>query len=240
MAGEPSYHQPPASPRQQPLDPGVWPVIRQSAARLARREDEFVRQLHYDVTELIPRSAVPPELDLRAFCGRMVQMLLWAALTDQRPAVVVDTLRQTGAQNWFEGFPDAQYASVAHALVQTIQYLSGDSWSTSTGSAWISFFLWMQPHMLFGARQAAAQDAAAREAAAREAAAQRAAAEWEAARVERLSRDARGGHTNVVGEVNFERVAPLLDEDDEDVGLGQLMLNMTRNPLQRPPTPPPD
>ena len=239
MAGEPSYYQP-TSPRQQPLDPGVWPVIRQSAARLARREDEFVRQLHYDVSGLIPESAVPPELDMRVFCRRMVQMLLWAALTDQGPAIVIDTLRQTGAQNWFEGFPDAQYASMAHALVQTIQYLSRDNWSTSTGSAWISFFMWIQPHLLGGARQAAAQDAAAREAAAREAAAQRAAAEWEAARVERLSRDSRGGHTNVVGEVNLERVAPLLDEDDEDTGYGQIMLSMTRNPLQRPPTQPPE
>jgi hypothetical protein len=240
MAGEPSYYQPPTSPPQPSLDPGVWPVIRQSAARLARREDVFIGQLHYDVTGLIPKSAVPPELDMWAFCGRMAQTLLWAALTDQGPPVVIDTLRQTGARNWFEGFPDAQYESVAHALIQAVQYLSGDDWSTSTGSAWISFFMWIKPYLLGGARQAAAQDAAARETAAREAAAQRAAAEWEAARVERLSRDSRGGHTNVVGEVNLERVAPLLDEDDEDAGYGQIMLSMTRNPLQRPPTPPPE
>jgi hypothetical protein len=240
MAGDPGYFQPPAAPQQHPLDPGVWPIIRQSAAQLARDEEAFIRQLHYDVTRLIPRSAVPPGLDMRAFCGRMAQTLLWAARTDQRLTVVVDTLRQTGAQNWFEGFPDAQYPSMAHALVQAVQYRSGNNWSTSTGSAWISFFMWVQPHLLTGAQQAAVQDAAAREAAARDATAQRAAAEWEAARVERLSRDSQGGHTQVVGDVNLERVAPLLDEDDDDDGVGQIMVNMTRNRLQRPPPQLPD
>ena len=241
MAGEPGYYQPPTSPRPQPLDPGVWPVIRQSADWLSRNEGAFAAQLHYDATGLIPESAVPPELDMRAFCDRMVQTLLWVALTDQSLPVVLDTLRQIGAQNWDAGFPDAQYESVAHALIQTVQYLSGDYWSTSTGSAWISFFMWMKPYLLAGARQAAAQEAAAREAAAREAAERRAAAEWEAARVERLSRDPHGGHTRVVGDVNFERVAHLLDEDDEDTGLGQIMVSMTRrNTQQRPPAPPPE
>jgi hypothetical protein len=84
-------------------------------------------------------------------------------------------------------------------------------------------------NLLAGARDAAARETAAREAAAREAAAQRAAAEREAARVAALSR----GHTQVVNNVNIEQVASLLDEDDDDdVGLGQIMLGMTRNPLR--------
>lgn len=230
MAGEPSYFQPPASPRQPSLDPGVWPVIRPSAARLARHQDVFIRQLHYDVTGLIPKSDVPPEFDPWAFCGRMAQMLLWAALTDQQLPVVIDTLRQTGAQNWFEGFPDVQYESVAHALIQTVQYLSGDDWSTSTGSAWISFFMWIEPHLIAGAQQAAAEEAAARQAAERQAAEQRAAAVREAARVKALSQDPRGGHAQVVADVNIESVASLLDdEDDENAGYSQIMASMTRS-----------
>jgi hypothetical protein len=240
VASDPSHYQPPASPHPHTLDPGVWPVIRQSAAWLARDEGAFIRQLHDDVADLIPASALPPEFDTWAFCGQMVRTLLWAALTDQPLPVVADTLREAGAQNWYGGFPGAQYETMAHALVQTVQYLTRNVWSTSTGSAWISFFLWIKPHLLAGAQHAAARETAAREVADREAAERRAAAEWEAARVERLSRDARGGHGRVVADVNLERVSDLLDEDDEDDGLGQIMVNMTRNPLQRPPTPPQD
>jgi hypothetical protein len=194
---------------------------------LARDQGAFARQLHYDVTSLIPESAVPPAFDMWGFCDRMAQALLWVALTDQPPHAVLDSLRQLGAQNWYEGFPDAQYASVAHALIQTVHYLNANIWSTSTGSSWITFFMWVQPHLLAGARDAAARETTAREAAAREAAAQRAAAEQEAARVAALSR----GHTQIVNNVNIERVASLLDDDDEDdVGLGQIMLGMTRTP----------
>jgi hypothetical protein len=129
-----------------------------------------------------------------------------------------------------KGFPESQYASVAHALIQTLHYLNANIWSTSTGSTWISFFLWVEPQLLAGARAAASRAAAAREAAARETTAQRAAAEQEAARVAALAHDQRGGHSQVVGDVNIERVASLLDDDDDDdVGFGQIMLGMTRN-----------
>ena len=213
------------------FDPGVLAAIHQSAAVLARDQDAFLRQFHDDVRSLIPDSAVPPAFDLRAFCDRMAQALLWVALTERQPRLVVDALRQLGGQNWYEGFPDSQYASVAHALIQTVHYLSANIWSTSTGSAWISFFLWVQPHLLDGAKDAATREAAAREADAQQAAAQRAAAEREAARVAALSR----GHTQVVGDVNIERVARLLDDDeDDDVGLGQIMLGMTRKNPPRP------
>ena len=231
MASDMGHDTPSAAPRPQALDPGVLAVIRQSAALLSRDRDTFARQLHFDVTSLIPDTTVPAGFDIWAFCDRMAQALLWVAFTDQPPRAVVDALRQLGAHNRLEGFPDAQYASVAHALIQTVHYLSANIWSTSTGSAWISFFMWIQPHLLAGAREAAAREAAAQEAAAREAAAERAAAEQEAARVAALSR-----HTQVVGDVNIEKVASLLDDDDdEDPGLGQIMLSMTRNPRRDPP-----
>lgn len=236
MASDLSHGAPPNAPQQQSLDPGALPVIRQSAARLVRNEEEFIHQLHYDITGLIPDTAVGPGLDMWVFSERLVQSLLWVALTDQPLYVIVDALRQVGARNWYEGFPDAQYPSVAHALVQTVHYLSGNDWSASTGSAWISYFMWLKPHLLAGSQLAAAQHAAEQDAAAQQEAAQRAVAEQEAARVAALARDARGGHTHVVGDVNLEKVASLLDdEDDEDVGYGQLMVSMTRNPRREPP-----
>jgi len=226
MAGDAGHEAQWAAPRQQRLDPGALAVIRQSAALLSRDMGTFARQLHFDVSGLIPDGAVPAGFDMGAFCGRMAQALVWVALTDQPPRAVADALRQLGAHNWLAGFPDGQYASVAHALIQTVHYLSANIWSTSTGSAWITFFMWIQPHLLAGAGEAAAREAAEREAAAREAAAERAAAEQEAARVAALSQ----GQTQAVSDVNIEKVASLLDDDDDDApGLGQIMVNMTRN-----------
>jgi hypothetical protein len=231
MASDSGHDVPASGTRPQAFAQGVLPAIHQSAALLARDQNTFIRQFHYDVTSLIPDSAVPPGFDMRAFCDRMAQALLWVALTERQPRLVVDTLRQLGAQNWYEGFPDSQYATVAHALIQTVHYLSANIWSTSTGSAWISFFLWVQPHLQAGAQDAAARNAAAREATEQQAAAQRAAAEQEAARVAALPR----GHGQAVSDVNIERVARLLDDDEEDdVGLGQIMLGMTRKHPPRP------
>jgi len=115
-----------------------------------------------------------------------------------------------------------------------VHYLSGSDWSASTGSVWIGYFMWIKPHLLAGAQQAAAQYAAAQQEAERQAATDRAFAEREAARVAELSRDSRGNHTNVVSDVNIEQVARLLDEDDEDTGYGQLMVSMTRNHRRDP------
>ena len=225
----PQVQQPPPVQQPQPqrpqpqhplgFDPASWPLIRQSAGRLSWNQDAFIRQLHYDVTSLIPDPAGAPALDMWAFCDRMVQALLWVALTDQPLGVVADALRQVGAQNWVEGFPDTQYVNVAHALVQTVHYLSENDWSPSMGSVWISYFMWIKPHLLAGAQQAAAQYEAARRA-----------AEQEAARGtappgdSRTPRDSRRGQRPPRGD------ASPLDDDDEDVGYGQIMVSMTRNP----------
>lgn len=221
---------------QETFDVGSWPAIRQSAARLSRDRDAFVRQLHYDITGLVPELADTTQApDMWAFCERMAQSLLWVALTDQPLGVVADALRRVGAQNWADGFPDTQYPTIAHALVQTVHYLSESDWSASTGSVWIGYFMWIKPHLLAGAQQAAAQYAVAQQEAERQAAADREFAEREAARVEALSRDSRGHHTNVVSDVNIEQVGSLLDEDDDgDVGYGQLMVSMTRNQHRSP------
>jgi hypothetical protein len=225
----PQAQQPQAQPPQA-HDLEAWPVIRQSAARLSRYQEAFARQLHHDVTRLLPELAGAAAPGTWEFCERMAQTLLWVALTDQSLAVVADTLRRVGGQNWVEGFPETQYPNVAHALVQTVHYLSENDWSASMGSAWISFFMWIKPHLIAGAQQAAAEEAAARQAAERQAAEQRAAAVREAARVKALSQDPRGGHMQVVADVNIESVASLLDdEDDENVGYGQIMASMTRS-----------
>jgi hypothetical protein len=203
----------------QPLDPGVLEVIRWSAGWLSQRPDAFVDGLAADIATLIPDLGA----DGRTFCERMVHAVLWAALTDDPPQAVAGSLRWVGTMNYLDGFSEAQYVNVAHALVRAVHDLAGIRWSTSMGSAWISYFLWLRPYLEDGARQAAAQHAARQAAAqhaARQAAAEQAAA-WQAAR------------DQPPGEVDLESVAGLLDdedEDDQDAGYGQIMVSMTRPP----------
>ena len=149
------------------LDPRVLQVVRSSAVRLIRFEGAFIQQLQSDIRPLVPGLAG----DGWAFCERMVHALLWIATTNQPPHAIADALRWVGERNRLEGFPEPRYQDVAHALVRAVRNVSGDNWTTSTGSAWISYFLWSEPYLLAGARRAAAQQAAAQRAAAEQAAA---------------------------------------------------------------------
>jgi hypothetical protein len=205
------------------LDPATADMVRWSAGLLFQGEDAFVGVLQANLAVLIGDVGV----DMRPFCQRMVRAALWAALTDDPPHAVADSLRWVGATNYWEGFPEGQYVNVAHALVQAVHELSGPGWSTSMGSAWISYFLWLRPHLLAGARDAAAQHAALQ---AEQQAAQQAA--WQEAQLE-VQRAAQQGRQ---AEVNVESVAARLDdedEDDEDTGLGQIMVDMTRSRRDR-------
>jgi hypothetical protein len=220
---------------QEAFDVGSWAAIRQSAAMLSRDRDGFVRQLHHDITSLVPELGDAQAPDMWAFCERMAQSLLWVALTDQPLGVVADALRRVGAQNWADGFPDTQYPTIAHALVQTVHYLSGTDWSPSTGSVWIGYFMWIKPHLLAGAQQAIAEYTAAQQEAERRAAANRAFAEREAAQVEPLAWEPHGQHTKVVSDVNIEHVVGLLDEDEGgNAGYSQPTVSMTRNQRRAP------
>jgi hypothetical protein len=133
-----------------PPDPAVLRVIRPSAARLTQLEDVFTEQLQYEIGSLIPDLAE----DDWAFCQRTVQALLWTALTDEPAHVVAGAMRRLGAVNQVAGFPDSQYLGLAHALLRAVRELTDDDWSTTLGSAWISYFQWIQRQLMIGAQQA--------------------------------------------------------------------------------------
>lgn len=137
-----------------PPDPGVLQVIRPSAGRLNRLEDAFTEQLHYEVVGLIPD--LPSYLDGHdwVFCQQTVGALLWSALTDEPSHVVAGALRRLGTVNRMAGFPEKQYLGLAHALLRAVRELAGDEWSTTLGSAWISYFQWVQVQLVAGAQQA--------------------------------------------------------------------------------------
>ena len=193
-----------------PLNPALLQVIRSSADHLTHLQDAFIRQLRTDIITMIPDLAA----DGWAFSERMVGAVLWAATTDQPPQVIIDGLRWLGAANWREGFPETQYVSIAHALVRSVHVLSESDWSTSLGSAWISYFLWIKPHLMLGAQQAARQ----------------------AANLAAVQGPHDGHPPMPDGDVDLESVGSLLDdEDDDDIGYGQIMVSMTRNPRRERP-----
>jgi len=203
-----------------PPDPGVLRVIRPTAARLTRQEDVFAEQLHYEVSSLIPDLPGDLSEDDWSFCQRTVQALLWAALTDEPAHVVAGALRRLGAVNELAGFPETQYLSLAHALLRAVRELADDEWSTTLGSAWITYFQWIQGHLVTGAQQAPRP------------------APRSAPPPRRPGPPPGGVAQPEDDEAALESVAGLLDdEDDEDTGFGQIMVSMTRPRRDPPPYP---
>jgi len=202
-----------------PPDPGVLRVIRPTAARLTRQEDVFAEQLHYEVSSLIPDLPGDLSEDDWSFCQRTVQALLWAALTDEPAHVVAGALRRLGAVNELAGFPETQYLGLAHALLRAVRELADDEWSTTLGSAWISYFQWIQGHLVTGAQQAPRPTP-------------------RPAPPPRPGPPPGGVTQPEDDETELESVAGLLDdEDDEDTGFGQIMVSMTRPRRDPPPYP---
>jgi hypothetical protein len=158
-------------------------AIRPSAARMAAAEDAFVQLLREDIGVLrqLPDRG-------RQFCKRTARTVLWLALSDPSADEAVQSVHWLGEENQADGFPQSDYVTVGHALVRIAHEMSGMKWTTTTGSAWIRFFMWLQPHLQAGASQQAARQEAARQqadrhlAARREAARKQAAADREAAR----------------------------------------------------------
>jgi hypothetical protein len=149
--------QPDAGP--EPLDPALLQAIRPSARRMAAAEDAFVRLLHDEVEALVrqlPEGGWP-------FCERTARTVVWLALSDPPMEAVMRSLLWVGEANQADGFPESEYVSVGHALVRIAREVSGVKWTTTTGSAWIRFFMWLQPQLQADTRQAAARREAARQ-----------------------------------------------------------------------------
>lgn len=201
-----------------PLDPALLQVIRPSANRMAAAEGSFVQMLHEDISTLLRQL---PDNGW-GFCERMVRTVLWVVLADQPPEAAIEGLYWLGSTNQAEGFPTSEYVSVGHALVRVVRDMSAEKWTTTMGSAWIRFFMWMQPYLQAAAQQVAAQQEAAR---------RQAAAQQEAARRQAFDQVARRGSSDV----DVSIVGDMLDDEDDDdrrgpaPGYGQIMLGMTSN-----------
>jgi hypothetical protein len=203
---------------QEPLDPALLQAIRPSATRMAAAEDTFIQLLSEDIATLVSHL---PDRGWQ-LCERIARTVLWLALTDQPADVAVQSLHWLGEANQADGFPASDYVTVGHALVRIAREMSGIKWTTTTGSAWIRFFMWLQPHVQAGAKQAAHPEAAYQQqavqqpvvhqqAAQQEAARQQAAAEHEAAHREAFD---QAVHDTAV-DVDVSALADLLRGEGE-------------------------
>ena len=128
--------------------------------------------------------------------------------------MVAGALRRLGAVNQVAGFPDSQYLGLAHALLRAVRELSDDDWSTTLGSAWISYFQWIQRQLMIGAQQAPPPPMPTPAA----------------------GMPPGGRSQPEDGEPELKPAGGLLDEkDDEDTGYGQIMVSMTRAARREPP-----
>lgn len=217
MATEPGAGGGPAPFELVPLDPGLLQVIRPSADRMAAAEEAFVQSLHEDISALV--RDLPDQG--WGFCEHMVRAMLWVIRAGQPPEVVAEGLYWLGTANQANGFPASEYVSVGHALVRVVRDLSAETWTTTTGSAWIRFFMWMRPYLEAAAHQAAAQEEAVR---------QQEAARRQAARRQVFDQVAR--HDDGSADVDVSVVSDMLDDEDDDEpgpgpGYGQIMMGMT-------------
>jgi hypothetical protein len=131
------------------LDPAVLQAIRPSATRMAAAEDAFVQLLSEELGTLVRHL---PDRGWQ-LCERIARTVLWLALSDQSAEAAVQSLYWLGEANQADGFPASEYVTVGHALVRIAREMSGIKWTTTTGSAWIRFFMWLQPYLQAGAGQ---------------------------------------------------------------------------------------
>jgi len=173
----------------EPPDPALLQAIRPSALRMAGAEESFIQLLHEDIASLVqhlPERGWP-------FCERTARTILWLALSDQAADTIIQAVYWLAAANQADGFPPSQYVTLGHALVRTAREMSGTHWTTTTGSAWIRFFMWLQPYLRADSRQQAARQQDSRQQAARQQDSRQQAAREQAAREQAVA-DTGGRH----------------------------------------------
>jgi len=140
--------------RQELPDLALLQAIRPSASRMAAGEEAFVRLLHEEIEPLVrrlPDGGWP-------LCERTARAVLWLTLSDPPADAVIMWMHWLGEKNQADGFPPSEYVRIGHALVWIAREMSGTRWSTTTGSAWIRFFMWLQPLLQAGARRPPAHE----------------------------------------------------------------------------------
>jgi hypothetical protein len=117
-------------------------------------EAGFARVFHDELRGLTP--------SLRATTGyaqlsaELARCVLWAALTQDSVEVVERTVRGFAAGHHSRGYPDDAYRNLGHALIRSVRTILPMGWSSQLSSGWVSYALWLQPHLAAGSFSAVA------------------------------------------------------------------------------------
>jgi hemoglobin-like flavoprotein len=130
-------------------------LVQFSCQRLLAVEPDFAEAFHSAVCELAPELALPTLPAARELSGGVAHCVLWAALTQDDAASVVRTVEGFAADHHGRGFPDDAYATICHALLRAVRAVLPTGWSSELSSSWVSYALWLQPHLRAGAGSAA-------------------------------------------------------------------------------------
>jgi hypothetical protein len=139
-------------------------LVQLSCQRLLVIEPKFAGAFHHELCGLVPHS-LPAIGAGRALAGGLAHCLLWAALTRDPTDVVEDRVRSFASDQHGRGFPDDAYPCLCHALLRSVRSTLPAGWTSELSSGWVSYGLWLQPHLERGA--SATPDASGRPAAER-------------------------------------------------------------------------
>lgn len=194
-----------------PPDPEVLRRLRPCVGALLQQPDRFVTLLHHHVRALVAGGVEHLAEQGWPICERTARAVLIGA-TGEHPASTVEAmLQQAGVDNFRDGFPGDQYLAVGHALLRAVHDAYPSEWSTSLGSSWIAYFVWVRTHLLRGGT--AAQEL-----------------QW--AQEEHSAAVSRPPQPVAAGEEDFEE--DFDDEDEDEDGYGEIMVSMTLGSRREP------
>jgi hypothetical protein len=130
--------------------PETGRLIQFSCQRLLVAEPEFAGAFHRELCDLTSRS-LPVITSVGALSGALAHCVLWAALTRDSADSVESRVRAFAADQHARGFPDEAYPCLCHALLRSVRTTLPTGWSSELSSGWVSYGLWLQPHLELGA-----------------------------------------------------------------------------------------
>lgn len=125
-------------------------LVQFSCQRLLVVEPEFADAFHHELCGLVPRL-LPTLPSGPSLSGALAHCVLWAALTRDPTDLVEDRVRTFAAGQHGRGFPDEAYLCLCHALLRSVRSTLPAGWTSELSSGWVSYCLWLQPHLELGA-----------------------------------------------------------------------------------------
>jgi hypothetical protein len=131
--------------------PATARLVQFCCQRLLGVEPDFAEAFHQELCGLTPRTSLPAIACRAVLSSALAHGVLWAALTRDPADSVEGRIRALAADHHARGFPDDAYPGLCHALLRSVRGTLPSGWSSELSSCWVSYALWLQPHLEQGA-----------------------------------------------------------------------------------------